>query len=93
MAKRWKTNRDYDDETVARIVHEVEEAVDEGRTTTIYPRKGRPSLTGKAQVSPSVGFRLTPELRTSAEKLARKSGVSISELARLALEEYVRRAG
>jgi hypothetical protein len=84
---------EYDDATVDRIVAEVEAAVDAGRGAVTYPRKGRPSLTGRPAASPSVGFRVTPELRAQAEDVARRRGVSVSELAREALEEFVRKAG
>lgn len=90
---RVAASAEYDDATVDRIVAEVEAAVDSGRGTVTYPRKGRPSLTGKPAASPSVGFRVTPELRAQAEDVARRRGVSVSELAREALEEFVRKAG
>jgi hypothetical protein len=82
-----------DDETVDRIVAEVEEAVLSGRGTVTFPRKGRPSLTGRAAASPHVGFRVSPELRDEAEAIARQRGLTVSALAREALEEYVRKAG
>lgn len=84
---------EYDDAAVDRIVAEVEAAVVAGRGVVSYPRKGRPSLTGNSAASPSVGFRVTPQLRARAEDVARRRGVSVSELAREALEEYVRKAG
>lgn len=76
----------------AQIVKEIETAIDEGRYTVTYPRKGRPSLTGAATPSPSVGFRLTPELRRRAEKVAHKEGVSVSALARKALTQYLQQS-
>lgn len=79
--------------TVDRIIKEVEEAVAAGRGRVTYPRKGRPSLTGKPSVSPTVGFRVTPELRRKAERLAKRRGTSVSALARQALEEYLQKAG
>jgi len=84
---------EIDDATADRIVSEVEAAVLAGRGEITYPRKGRPSLTGDAAESPSVGFRITPELRSRAEAVAKRKGVSVSALAREALEEYVRKAG
>lgn len=83
----------FDDATVDRIVAEVEAAVEAGRGSITFPRKGRPSLTGRQAASPSVGFRVTPELRAQAEDVARRQGLSVSELARQALQEYVRKAG
>jgi len=76
-----------------RIVAEVDEAVAAGRGTVTFPRKGRPSLTGRHEASPSVGFRITPELRARAEFVAGEQGVTVSALARLALEVYLRQAG
>ena len=82
-----------DDETTNRIVAEVDNAVLAGRGTTAYPRKGRPSLSGRAAASPHVGFRVSPELRDEAETVARRRGLTVSALAREALQEYVRKAG
>lgn len=82
-----------DDETTDRIVAEVEDAVLAGRGTTAYPRKGRPSLSGRAAASPHVGFRVSPELRDEAETVARRRGLTVSALAREALQEYVKKAG
>jgi predicted HicB family RNase H-like nuclease len=82
-----------DDDTVDRIVSEVDEAVLSGRGTVSFPRKGRPSLTGRAAASPHVGFRVSPELREEAEAIARARGLTVSALAREALEEYVKKVG
>ena len=60
-----------DNEAADRLVAEVEEAVLAGRGSTSFPRKGRPSLTGRAAASPHVGFRVSPELRYEAEAIAR----------------------
>ncbi len=91
MTKQQMTK--LDDASVDRIVREVENAVTEGRGTITYPRKGRPSLTGAAESSPSVGFRVTPQLRAEAERLAQREGTTVSALARQALEDFIRRAG
>ncbi len=84
---------EFDDAMVDQIVVDVEAAVVAGRGTVTFPRKGRPSLTGRPAASPSVGFRVTPELRAQAEDIAQRNGVSVSALARKALEEYVRKTG
>ncbi len=56
-----------------------------------FPRRaGRPSLTGRAAVSPQVTFRVTPELRQQAEHLAQQRGTTVSGLARKALEDLLR---
>lgn len=51
------------------------------------PRVGRRSLAGGTGVSPVIAFRLSPELRAEAERVAAQEGCSLSELARHALEE------
>ena len=82
-----------DNATAERIVAEVVAAVEAGRGTVAFPRRGRPSLAGGSGTSPSVGFRLTPEVRQRAEDLARRRGITVSALAREALEDDLRRAG
>ena len=49
-------------------------------------RGGRPSLHGGTGRSPQVAFRLPAETRARAEALARARGVTVSQLARQALE-------
>lgn len=69
----------------SRLTEDVVDAiVDEVRR-----RGGRPSLTGKAAVSPRVSFRLTPEVRERAAVVAEHEGKTISQLAREALEARV----
>ena len=51
---------------------------------------GRPSLTGRAAVSPRISFRIAPELRQRAERLAKRKGKSLSALAREAFEHAVK---
>ena len=82
-----------DEAAAERIVAEVVAAVEAGRGTVTFPRRGRPSLAGGPGTSPSVGFRLTPEVRQRAEELAHRRGITVSALAREALEDYLRRAG
>lgn len=55
-----------------------------------FPRRvraGRPSLTPAGSTSPQVTFRLSAELRASAERVAAQRGTTVSGLAREALEE------
>lgn len=66
----------------------VERAVDATHTQL---GRGRPSLSGQAMRSPQVTFRLPPELRAEAERLAQQEGKRVSEVARAALEEYLKR--
>ena len=77
------------DEQVDVIVEETIEAYLDGRTTRVDLRRGRPSLNGKPAPSPHVGFRVSPELRQQADALARRRGITLSQLAREALEHYV----
>ena len=67
----------YVDEVVASA-HEV-----------LDKRTGRPSLTGKAEHSPQVTFRITPELKARAEHAAAEQGTTVSRLAREAFERYL----
>ena len=81
------------DREVDRIVAEVDDAVSLGRVDISFPRKGRPSLSGDNVASPHVGFRISPEFRKEVAALAQRQGVTVSALARQALEEYVARTG
>jgi len=97
MTKRRNTKRLADGTLLtpaetSRILTEVETAIDAGDVFISYPRRGRPSLNGGATASPHVGFRLSPELKSKAEQLARLRGISVSELARQALEVMVANA-
>lgn len=59
--------------------------------TDEYTRRraiGRPSL-GDRGSSPQVAFRIPPELRERAEKIAKQEGTTVSALARDALENYI----
>ena len=91
--KLSKLDKFYTEERVARILEEIDKAHDEGRFVRIYPQKGRPSLTGERVESPTVGFRLTPELRQRAREVAEREGLTLSALARRALEAYLASAG
>ena len=97
MARRKRSLPPYidiglTDEQVDQIVEETVEAALSGKGTWHYPQRGRPSLTGKAAATPHVGFRVSPELREQADALARRRGISLSQLAREALEKYVKGA-
>lgn len=52
-------------------------------------RGGRPSLTGEAAASPRIAFRVPPDIRERAAKIAAREGKTISQLAREALEARV----
>ena len=53
-------------------------------------RVGRKSLSGADGTSPRVNFRMTAELQVRAQARAEKEGKTISEIAREALERYVK---
>lgn len=65
----------------------VEETVAELRSRNLLP--GRKSLSGGTKHSPRVQFRVPEEIRERAEKRAAEDGVSLSVLARKALERYL----
>ena len=89
--KLTELDKKYDEKTVAAMLAEFDAAYDAGLVTFIYPQRGRPSLNGESAESPTIGFRLTPDLRERATAIAQQEGLSISALARRALEDYVNR--
>jgi hypothetical protein len=92
--KTWTTasGKVLTEADAARLAEEFERddaALDAGTVT--FPRKaGRPSLTGRAAVSPRVSLRVTPELLEQAERMAGERGTTVSGLAREALEQLLR---
>jgi hypothetical protein len=52
-------------------------------------RRGRPSLTGRAETSPQIGVRLSPDLNQRLRARAQREGKRPSEVVRDALEHYV----
>ncbi len=64
------------------------ETLAELRRRNLIP--GGKSLSGGGMHSPRVQFRVPEDLRTQAERVAEAEGVSLSALARHALENYVR---
>ena len=65
-----------------------EQTLAEARRRNLVP--GRKSLSGGDVHSPRVQFRVPDSLRSAAEKRAAEDGVSLSVLARRALEHYLR---
>lgn len=55
-------------------------------------RAGRPSLAGNEGRSPQITFRAPVSLHDAAERQARREGKTVSQLAREALERYLRSA-
>lgn len=74
------------DELAEQLADEAEAGYD------LIPSKrvGRKSLGGADGVSPRVNFRMTSELHTRAQARAEREGKTISEIAREALEQYVK---
>lgn len=81
---RLKDGRRLTDDLAEEL---AEEALEEARRRNLIP--GRKSLTGGDVHSPRVQFRLPESLRSAAERRAVEEGVSLSALARQALEEYL----
>ena len=74
------------DEIAERLADEAEAGYD----LTPSKRVGRKSLAGADGVSPRVNFRMTAKLQARAQARADKEGKTISEIAREALEQYVK---
>ncbi len=53
---------------------------------------GRPSLTGKAKVSPEIKARVPQKLKVKLDSEARRRGQTASSLIREALEKYLKSA-
>lgn len=66
----------------------AEETLAEVRRRNLIP--GGKSLSGDGVHSPRVQFRVPQELHKQAERVAENEGVSLSALARHALEDYLR---
>jgi predicted HicB family RNase H-like nuclease len=76
---RWLTNE---------LAEELaQQTLAEARRRNLVP--GRKSLTGGSTHSPRVQFRVPEPLREAAERRAEEKGVSLSVLAREALERYL----
>jgi predicted HicB family RNase H-like nuclease len=66
----------------------AQDTLAEARRRNLIP--GGKSLSGGGVHSPRVQFRVPEELRTQAERVAEDEGITLSVLARHALEDYVR---
>ena len=76
--------------TEERAEELAEQALGEIRRRNLVP--GRKSLTGGVVHSPRVQFRVPERILADAERRAAADGVSLSVLARRALEEYLTRS-
>ena len=78
----------------ARLAAEFEsdDAALSSADITLIGKVGRPSLAGSTGTSPQVTFRLSSTMRRRAEEIAHSRGMTVSALARQALEELVNQA-
>jgi predicted HicB family RNase H-like nuclease len=83
---KTKSGTPITDELVAELAREAEAGYDLTRAR----RVGRRSLAGGDGKSPRLNVRLTTDLYERASKQAESEGVTLSELAREAINEYVR---
>jgi predicted HicB family RNase H-like nuclease len=82
------SGKEIDDETVAKAVQEAEAGYDVDTLLARRGRRGRPSLNiGESSVE---SFRIDDDLRTALATRAKAEGVSVSELLRRALREYLK---
>ena len=72
------------------IAEQLADEAEHGYDLSQGRRVGRPSLGGRAGQSPRVNFRMSDALHERALERARREGKSVSELAREALENYVK---
>lgn len=83
---RAKSGAPITDELAERLADEAEA----GYELSPAKRVGRKSLAGADGASPRVNFRMTTELQAQAEARAAREGKTISQIAREALEQYVK---
>jgi hypothetical protein len=82
-----KSGKPIDNEMIERFVGEAEQGYEDGQLTDRPRGRGRPPLGDAAKVVGSL--RLEPALREEEEARANAEGVSVSELVRRALREYL----
>jgi hypothetical protein len=83
---RSKSGVPITDEIAEQLADEAEAGYD----LKLSKRVGRKSLAGADGTSPRVNFRMTTELQERAQARAEEEGKTISEIAREALEQYVK---
>lgn len=75
--------------TEARAEKLAAEALRSARAKNLIP--GRKSLSGDGSHSPTVQYRVPADLRDRAQQLAERTGLTVSKIGRIALEEYLER--
>lgn len=107
MSKKWKTvtvdgkkyevrDIDLDEEVVldatgGRVTEARAEQMAEETMREVYRRRGQPSLSGEHAPSPRLSFRVPPAVARRAEEVAAAEGMTLSQLGREALEQYLER--
>lgn len=85
-----KSGEPINDEMIEHFVEEADKGYDVGQLKDLRRGRGRPPLGDAAKVVGSL--RLDPVLRKEAELRADSEGVSVSELLRRALQDYLKAA-
>ncbi|HET9647406.1 MAG TPA: CopG family transcriptional regulator [Microlunatus sp.] len=85
-----ETGRPITDEMIDRLAAEAERGYEPGQLRTRPRGRGRPPLGASAKSVESV--RLEPALRAAAAQRADDDGVTVSEVVRRALREYLHTA-
>lgn len=85
-----KAGKPIDDEMIDKLAAEAERGYEPGQLRGKPRGRGRPPLGETAKEVESV--RLDPDLRGAAAQRAADEGVTVSELIRRALREYLRSA-
>lgn len=93
MTKRYRAGSDVDLEREVirdRKGKRVDAAYVRRAIEDVHTYVGRPSLTSPGEHSPQVSFRVPAKVRDAAQARAAREGKTISQIARDALEEYLR---
>lgn len=88
---RTKSGEPIDDEMINRFADEAERGYDVGQLQGHRRGRGRPPLGGATKAVESV--RLDPELKAEMTRRAAVEGVTVSEVIRRALRQYLRPTG
>jgi len=86
---RTRSGTKLTEKAVDALADEAERGYDLTKAKRV--RMGRPAL-GDSGTSPRVQVRVDPDLAEALQAVARKEQRSVSEVARTALREYLRRA-
>jgi predicted DNA-binding protein len=69
----------------------TEEVAEELAERALARHRGRPSVTGEGERTPSLTVRVPPSTRAALEALAKAQGKRLADVSREALDEYVSR--